>query len=191
IHGDGGNDIIFGDHGVIDQTAGTLRILTTGNVTHIATVNPALGGDDTISGDDGDDRILGGFGQDTISGNSGNDVVLGDDGLIDYATDGKLALVRSTDLATGSRDTIAGGDNVALDRSTGSDLNPRFRALQGTQMYSTATATAGSALVTSAEQAVPGGAAVWENFAVTLLDHSFADQAAALNNFGDDYIAGG
>ena len=33
-----GDDIVFGDHGLIDQSAGTLRILTTGNVTRIATV---------------------------------------------------------------------------------------------------------------------------------------------------------
>ena len=32
-----GDDIMFGDHGVIDQAPGTLRILTTGNVTRIET----------------------------------------------------------------------------------------------------------------------------------------------------------
>ena len=36
------------------------------------------------------------------------------------------------------------GDNVALDRVTGSDLNPRFRALQGTQIYSTTPGSAGN-----------------------------------------------
>src|SRR5690606_9352632 len=83
IHGDGGDDIIFGDHGVIDQAMGTLRILTTGDVTRIATVRPEVGGIDTIRGNSGADHILGGFGGDFLHGDAGNDIVLGDHGVID------------------------------------------------------------------------------------------------------------
>ena len=32
---------------------------------------------------------------------------------------------------------------------------------------------------------------MWTDFRITLLDHDDATQTAALNNFGNDYIAGG
>jgi Ca2+-binding RTX toxin-like protein len=94
LYGNDGDDILFGDHGRIDQTAGTLRILTTGNVTTISTVVPGNGADDIIEGNQGVDRILGGNGGDTISGGTEGDIVLGDHGVIDYSTgDGNLATV--------------------------------------------------------------------------------------------------
>jgi Ca2+-binding RTX toxin-like protein len=75
---------VFGDHGRIDQAAGTLRLLTTGNVTRIESREAGNGADDLIYGELGNDRLLGGKGADVISAGSGNNIVLGDDGLIDY-----------------------------------------------------------------------------------------------------------
>ena len=46
ISGDAGNDIVLGDVGVIAQTPGTNRILTTGNVISVTTVRPTDGGAD-------------------------------------------------------------------------------------------------------------------------------------------------
>jgi Ca2+-binding RTX toxin-like protein len=127
IHGNAGNDIVFGDHGRIDQTAGTLRILTTGNVTKISTVVPGNGVGDTITGDQGVDRILGGNGGDTISGGTEGDIILGDHGVIDYYADGNTATVdfvyTNNPDDGGGNDTISGnaGEDLILGGS-GADL---------------------------------------------------------------------
>jgi hypothetical protein len=117
---------------------------------------------DVIFGNAGDDLLIGGAAGDRIDGNEGQDLVF--------------------------------GDNVSLDRSltVGNPTNPRFRVLQGTQMFSTSGGdSSGQALITEAWQAKPGATPVWTDYRVELLDHSFADQAAGLNNFGNDYLAGG
>ncbi|MDX6411835.1 MAG: hypothetical protein QOE91_1351, partial [Gaiellaceae bacterium] len=151
ISGDGGNDVAFGDHGVINQLPGTNRILTTGSIVTIRTVLEALGANDTVSGNDGEDVLIGGFGNDMVDGGAGRDLIF--------------------------------GDNVSLTRasSTGDFTSPRFRVLQGGQIYSTAEANAGDALVTAAWQNDPTGHAVWGDLRITL--------STAGN--GDDYIAGG
>src|SRR5204863_6873272 len=118
IYGDGGNDVVFGDHGVVDQLPGTNRILTTGAIVTIRTVLESLGANDTIYGNDGEDVLIGGAGNDMVDGGAGRDLIF--------------------------------GDNVSLTRaaSTGDFTSPRFRVLQGGQIYSTAEANAGDALVT-------------------------------------------
>ena len=68
IAADGGNDIVFGDHGVIDQLPGTNRILTTGSVVTVRTVLETLGTGDTIYGNGGEDVLIGGAGNDAIDG---------------------------------------------------------------------------------------------------------------------------
>jgi Ca2+-binding RTX toxin-like protein len=120
VYGELDDDIILGDYGVIEQTEGTLRILTTGNVERIRTVNPSLGGDDTLEGNDGIDRILGGYGEDTVIGHIGDDIIIGDSGVIDYNTgDDDLATVDSiytTSPAIGSVDNLTGseGDDIMM-----------------------------------------------------------------------------
>ena len=111
IYGDDGNDIVFGDFGVIDQTPGTLRILTTGNVIRVSTEDsrPGVGGEDTIYGNDGEDVLIGGAYGDAVDGGAGKDLIF--------------------------------GDNVKLDRTIGDGaLNPRFRVLAGTVIYDSAAA---------------------------------------------------
>jgi len=112
INGQEDNDIIFGDHGVIEQTYGTERIQTTANVERIFTVEPLNGDSDTIHGNDGIDRILGGNGEDIITGDAGTDIIIGDNGWVDYNTgDDDLAtvdLIKTTDPTIGSSDNIQG-----------------------------------------------------------------------------------
>jgi hypothetical protein len=92
----------------------------------------------------------------------------------------------------GSGRDLVFGDNVTLDRTTGDGMaNARYRTLSGSQIYSTASGSAGTVLVTADSRNIPGGAPVWEDFNITLLDHDQATETAALSNFGNDYIAGG
>ena len=83
IKGQDGDDIIFGDHGVITQTVATIRILTTGNVLKIETVEPDNGAMDTLYGGADDDILLGEAGGDDIDGGSGNDLIFGDHAILD------------------------------------------------------------------------------------------------------------
>ncbi|MCK4276071.1 MAG: hypothetical protein KAX78_06135 [Phycisphaerae bacterium] len=123
-----GQDSVFGDHGVITQDGGTTGVLTeVGALASAWTVNPHLGGDDTISananahaafgGQDvvfgGDDLIFAGAGNDTIIGGSGRDVLLGDVGIIRLDIDSDLGTVDRirVDLpGVGGDDAIEGGD---------------------------------------------------------------------------------
>src|SRR6185437_7154820 len=113
------------------------------------------------------DLIFGGAASDTVHAGDGADVVMGDNGLAQFAADGVLVvLTGNTDRSIGAPDTIYGegaddilvggtgndlifGDNVTLDRTTTRNnlTNPRFEALIGTQIYSTATADAEKVLV--------------------------------------------
>src|SRR6185503_9990905 len=137
----------------------------------------------------------------------GNDVVIGDHATVQYVN-GVALLITTTDTSIGGDDTIhAGadddvviggtgrdllfGDSANLDRSTtlGNFRNSRFRALTGTQIYSTVSETAGFLLIdTGTYYADPRGPAEWADFQVTLLHHQ---TVVAANLYGDDYIAGG
>jgi len=90
IYGDGESDIIFGDHGVITQSEGTLRILTTGNVTEAKTDQPNNGEADSIFGGADNDLIFGGGAGDAIHGDEGNDLIFGDHGRAYGTVDGAL-----------------------------------------------------------------------------------------------------
>src|SRR6185295_10721824 len=81
IYGGNHNDIILGDHGVMDYNT-DLNLAT---LDLVYTNNPDDGGGiDTIQGDADDDLILGGAAGDIIQGNAGNDIVLGDHGRVTY-----------------------------------------------------------------------------------------------------------
>src|SRR5262249_25616529 len=118
----------------------------------------SIGAADTLYGEGGDDILDGGTGNDMIDGGLGKDLIF--------------------------------GDNVTLDRTStrGNLTNPRFETLSGTQIYSTATATAGQVLVNGVWQRDPSGAPAGSDSRITLLDH--ANNTAA-NLYGNDYIAGG
>ncbi len=125
IDGGANDDIVFGDHGVIEQAAGTARILTTGNVERIVTNEFSNGANDIIKGGLGDDRILAGNGQDNITDIGGNNIILGDQGFINYLrNDNDLTdideissvvdEINATDVTIGNSDSITtvGGDDI-------------------------------------------------------------------------------
>src|SRR5205085_357375 len=157
--------IVFGDSAHVTWSGA--------NVTLAESTATAVGGVDTIAGNDGDDVIVGGAAGDTITGDSGTDIVFGDNAKATFAA-GVVQTITTTANGTGGADTLRGndgddvlaggadgdridggngrdlifGDNVALDRTTGDGTaNARFEALSGTQIYSTVAATAGNAQV--------------------------------------------
>ena len=193
ILGGHGDDIILGDRGRVDyrNSTGTLIrrlgiglaervVIPTGSVAtspvqvplwqtdgierpamFVTTRDGETGGSDTIRGNGGQDVLIGGAAGDRIDGGADRDLIF--------------------------------GDNAMLDRTAGSDANARFRILSGTQIYNTDASggSADGALVAPVHQPDPTSTPVWEDFEITLLDHSLTDEIAGLNNFGDDYIAGG
>ncbi len=84
LYGDEGDDIIIGDHGIINQVANTQRLTDAGQVIDVISDRVDEGGDDTISGGDGDDLIIGGAASDTIQGDRGEDIIFGDSGFVDF-----------------------------------------------------------------------------------------------------------
>jgi Ca2+-binding RTX toxin-like protein len=66
--------------------------------------------------------------------------------------------------------------------------NPRFQALNGTQIYSTTLGTAGQALVNGVQQLDPRGSPRWGDYLISLLDTGFN---APAGTYANDYIAGG
>ena len=117
---------------------------------------------DVIYGNDGQDVLIGGAGGDRIDGGTDKDLIF--------------------------------GDNVLLDRTHGQQHQPALPRLSGAQLYSTRQRHGGDAAwwIRVSSSTRPGDAAVWEDFDVTILDHSFDDaDRPAPNSFGNDYIAGG
>ncbi|KPJ80692.1 MAG: hypothetical protein AMJ58_07790, partial [Gammaproteobacteria bacterium SG8_30] len=90
LHGDQGEDVIFGDHGEVVQGEGTQRLFTTGDMVEIRSVRAVNGADDHIRGGAGNDLLLGGTGRDAIFGDEGNDLIFGDHGEV--TADGAAAI---------------------------------------------------------------------------------------------------
>ncbi len=125
ISGGKGQDTLLGDNGRIWLTNGQNRL--------IETIDPSLGGSDTIQGNEDDDIIAGGFAGDNLYGNNGEDRILGDNGRFDYAYAGDglvgadnnlstLDFFTTTDPTLGGNDQIWGGlgEDTVLG-GTGSD----------------------------------------------------------------------
>ena len=109
ISAPGGTNIILGDNGVV-QLGGA-----SGGY-DIYTVDPSIGGADTITGGTGNNIILGGAMGDTITGGAGDDLILGDNGRVhrlDAANFiGSILSVFTTDPTIGGDDTIDGGEGA-------------------------------------------------------------------------------
>ncbi|MGA7984423.1 MAG: calcium-binding protein [Burkholderiales bacterium] len=118
IHAGEGNDIVFGDNGFIDYTAGAPRL--------IQVSDPTIGGNDWIEGNGGSDIVIGGTGADLLSGDSGTadssgasdarDVVFGDHAMVDLSLP---AGANFFSIFTGSAD---GGGNDVMYGNGGDDL---------------------------------------------------------------------
>ena len=131
IDGGIGDDILFGDHGIITQirdgSPEQLRLMTTGNVSHIETTVEAQGGDDTLLGGDDNDMLLAGTGADKVAGNAGDDILIGDNGEVDRNVDGDLItidLVQNRTVDHGGIDTLQGnaGNDWLLGGVGGDEL---------------------------------------------------------------------
>jgi Ca2+-binding RTX toxin-like protein len=116
IFGDGANDLIFGDHGIIAQTPGLQRITSTGQVIGVETTNPAAGGADSIDGGADQDIAMGGGAGDTIRGGAGRDLLFGDFGRVQGTVDANaLPLITLTppfSFVSIDIQHAAGGDDV-------------------------------------------------------------------------------
>jgi Ca2+-binding RTX toxin-like protein len=127
IYGGAGNDIIFGDLGVVDQSS--LKLLSTGNVTEIRSEQFSNGEADSIEGGSDNDIILGGNKGDGIHAGEGNNIVLGDEGWIKYNLDGNLAdidLIESlSTIAEGGADmiTTGAGNDIVIGGRFGDEIN--------------------------------------------------------------------
>jgi Ca2+-binding RTX toxin-like protein len=112
----GGHNIIIGDDGMVSLTP-------SGVVALIQTLDPCLGGNDTITSNGGNDTLIGGFGNDLINENGGgNNVIIGDNGQVTL-TNGQLSLVTTTDPECGGNDTVNGGTgNDTILGGTGNDV---------------------------------------------------------------------
>ncbi len=107
IWGHTGNDVILGDNGKVTQPDEVIE--------QIETTDPAIGGNDTIRGNEGRDFILGGAYHDDIWGHEGEDVILGDNGYLNFVMDADpntLDLIVTTDPAIGGNDTIEGNEDA-------------------------------------------------------------------------------
>src|SRR5262249_32539678 len=88
LHGGADDDIIFGDHGIINVTEPPLPIRPTDYSVIVSIASAVLdtGGDDTIFGDSDEDILIGGAnrlssgvrGGDNIDGGSESDLIFGD-----------------------------------------------------------------------------------------------------------------
>jgi Ca2+-binding RTX toxin-like protein len=124
------------------------------------------GGRDVIVGGDGDDLLIGGSNADAIDGGKGRDLIV--------------------------------GNNAELDRlaTQGSFVNPRFRALAGTQIYATALNQSGDLLINRntsyADPDWAGSPPVWGDLVLKVHDGLTLPAAgdASLTQ-GDNYLAGG
>jgi Ca2+-binding RTX toxin-like protein len=97
-----GSDIVIGDQGVIANDEN-------GVIIGLITLNPSVGGFDTLTLGGGDDIGIGGAGNDSISGEAGNDIMFGDGAGVAYEA-GVIYQVSAVDVAWGSGDVITGGD---------------------------------------------------------------------------------
>ncbi|MFO1002887.1 MAG: hypothetical protein U0936_21355 [Planctomycetaceae bacterium] len=114
------NDTIFGGMDADSITASDGRNIVVGDnasatfdsssqVRTVTTVDPAIGGNDTISSGINDDLILGGTANDSITTVGGNNIILGDNGRAFLAADGTIETVEATDPTIGGNDNITSG----------------------------------------------------------------------------------
>ena len=95
-----GNDIIIGDNGVI---------LFFGDENHLIaySVDPTLGGNDTLMGGSGNDVLIGGYGNNVLQGEAGNDILIGNGGR--FVRNGQKCVIESIDPFIGGNDLLDGG----------------------------------------------------------------------------------
>ena len=174
-----GNDLVFGDQGQWEVASATFTSLNADATTGA--------GDDTVRAGAGDDVVLGGQGNDLIYGDDGDDDLIGGHNVA-----GGLDGADRIDGGAGN-DVIA-GDNATVVRRADT-LDPRYRSLSGSQIYSTSAGTDGAALLADGAKANTAMA----QRTVVLLDHVQNDGLVTgdtlvttpAGRYGNDQLAGG
>ncbi|HEV7301125.1 MAG TPA: hypothetical protein VGN72_17295 [Tepidisphaeraceae bacterium] len=103
-----------------DRTDGVERLAS-----KIYTIDPTLGGNDTVVAGAGNDIVLGGNGRDTIAGGADNDLVFGDHGMLTGAIDAATLPVSTGNMSftLTSTDTAAAlGNDDVIDGNDGADI---------------------------------------------------------------------
>ena len=123
VNGNGGHDMIFGDHAEAALLSSDERIL------YAASVFPTpekVANNDELFGDDGEDYIFGGDGGDSVSGGNGLDVILGDHGMFDrdHPDQHKYESIFTTS-ENGGNDVLNGGegDDIILGQQGSDTIN--------------------------------------------------------------------
>lgn len=99
----GGNNIILGDNGVINNNTGDA------NAYSVATYANVNGGNDSIYAEEGDDYILAGDGNDSVFAGDGENVVFGDTGTIQFTSAGRFESAITTITDYEGDDELHGG----------------------------------------------------------------------------------
>ncbi|MEW6155800.1 MAG: calcium-binding protein [Verrucomicrobiota bacterium] len=190
LHGDNGDDIVIG--GAQDDTlTGDLnndrligdnaRVIrdATDTIEEITTIDPGIGGDDQISGNEHNDIALGGVGSDLIHGNDGEDYLAGDNGRMVYTLDAAglstLDLLETTDPTLGTDDQLFGdaGEDVLFGGAGCDELSG---------------GTEDDVLIGDEAQMVLNNGEIQE---ITSTDPSFACEDILNGDDGSDVIVGG
>ena len=190
---------MIGDHGRIDQVPGTNRILTTGSVIRVTSVDLNDGGTDTITGGTNDDMLIGGALGDIIDGNTESDLIFGD--AVDLVfRPGDISDPRFRTLLTGMLYSRTDRPNPLPT------INPGPSGILASLLYnrpdweaSPNADNSGQLLIDSVWRNYRDTNTVvpwWTFFRITNLWHTFTieagrDKLAGPASFGDDYIAGG
>jgi Ca2+-binding RTX toxin-like protein len=142
-----GNNIVFGDHGLVDylaeeitQDQPLINPLRTNDIDRVWSLFTAFGGNDNIKTGGRNDIVLGGFGNDVIDTGQGSNIALGDSGRLtsdDHDTTDrstikfavhdfiicKIETSSDGDFTDGGIDTIIGSDqNDVIFGGGGSDV---------------------------------------------------------------------
>jgi Ca2+-binding RTX toxin-like protein len=137
-----GNNIVFGDHGLVDylaeereQNSASNPVRTT-DIDRIWSIAAELGGADEIKVGDANDIVLGGTGDDVIHAGHGKNVVFGDNGQLTAATtDDPLMQVSVHEFTIGEIISIAfadggvdeiwsgGGDDIIIGGRDGDTID--------------------------------------------------------------------
>ncbi|MEZ6119763.1 MAG: calcium-binding protein [Pirellulaceae bacterium] len=109
-----GQDLILGDYGDITKDANDLLEVAT-------TIDPHIGGNDTIVSAAGNDSVIGGTADDLITTSEGEDIVIGDAGTL-RAIAGVIQRIESTEQPGGGNDNIdVGSENDIAFGGTAND----------------------------------------------------------------------
>lgn len=153
IHGGSEDDLVLGDFGKVRFLNNVALLIETKDfdTDDVGDTDGIVSGIDIIYGDEHEDILVGGDKGDIIDGGNENDLIF--------------------------------GDNVRLENNPGSGaaINPRFRALSGTEIYD----GDGNPQIDGQHQPNPDGTPAWADWVIKI------DETAGFNAFGDDYIAGG